>query len=237
MWGLGVVFGWGWVMFLLGRKIGMTQLVDGQGRSVPVTLIKAGPCRVLRVKTVASDGYRAIQVGFESRAGRSVSRSERGQVVNVGGCGDLVAVSGGEPSRVIREVRLPEGAVAMSVGDILDVGSFDGVGFVDVVGVTKGRGFAGVMKRHNFSGLGAAHGVKKVHRSGGSVGQNTYPGRVFPGQKMAGRYGGSRVTVRNLRLFLVDRGRGVLAVKGAVPGPNGGVVIVRHPKEPPRSQV
>jgi len=120
---------------------------------------------------------------------------------------------------------------------MLTVGVFEGKKFVDVVGVSKGRGYAGVMKRHNFSGLGAAHGVKKVHRSGGSVGQNTFPGRVFKGAKMAGHYGSARVTVRNLDLVSVNVEEGLLVIHGALPGPVGGVLVVRFPKEPPRSSL
>lgn len=231
-------------MFLLGRKVGMTQVADANGRAIPVTLVEAGPCRVLRIKTLLSDGYHALQIGFEEKPRRLASRAERGQVAEL----DRSATSqknkkaggikvGGEPSRVVREVRFQSEPEGHAIGNVLTVELFDGKKFVDVIGTTKGRGFAGAMKRHNFHGQRASHGVKKCHRALGSVGQNTYPGRVHPGQKMAGRLGVDRVTIRNLKLFSIDRERNLLLIRGAIPGPNGGLVMVRFPKEPPRSQV
>ncbi len=231
-------------MFLLGRKIGMTQVIDVNGRAVSVTLVQAGPCRVLRIKSPVSDGYHAVQIGFEEKPRRLATRAERGQVAEL----ELSAQSkarkkpgaakvGGEPARVVREIRFADEPVGRSVGETLTVELFAEKNFVDVVGNSKGRGFTGVMKRHNFSGLGAAHGVKKVHRSGGSVGQNTYPGRVFKGAKMAGRWGNERATIRNLKLFGVDAAQNLMLICGSVPGPNGGVVMVRFPKEPPRSSL
>ena len=231
-------------MFLLGRKVGMTQVVGVDGQAVPVTLVQAGPCRILRVKSAQSDGYFALQIGYEEKPRRLATRAERGQVVELERSGlsrrSKGAVGlrlGCEPSRVVREIRFQVEPVGYEVGRVLTVGMFDGKVFVDVVGVTKGRGFAGVMKRHNFHGQRATHGVKKVHRALGSVGQNTFPGRVHPGQKMAGRLGVDRVTVRNLRLFSVDLDKNLLLIRGAIPGPSGGLVMVRFPKEPPRSHV
>ena len=221
-------------MFLLGRKVGMTQVVGANGRALPVTLVQAGPCRVLRVKSVATDGYDAVQLAFGDKPRRLASRAERGQVAGLSGDSGGLSKVGGEPPRVVREGR---GVVGLGVGDVVTVGVFEGKKFVDVVGVSKGRGYAGVMKRHNFSGLGAAHGVKKVHRSGGSVGQNTFPGRVFKGAKMAGHYGSARVTVRNLDLVSVNVEEGLLVIHGALPGPVGGLLVVRFPKEPPRSSL
>lgn len=221
-------------MFLLGRKVGMTQVVGANGRALPVTLVQAGPCRVLRVKSVATDGYDAVQLAFGDKPRRLASRAERGQVAGLSGDSGELSKVGGEPPRVVREGR---GVVGLGVGDVVTVGVFEGKKFVDVVGVSKGRGYAGVMKRHNFSGLGAAHGVKKVHRSGGSVGQNTFPGRVFKGAKMAGHYGSARVTVRNLDLVSVNVEEGLLVIHGALPGPVGGLLVVRFPKEPPRSSL
>jgi len=221
-------------MFLLGRKVGMTQVVGANGRALPVTLVQAGPCRVLRVKSVAADGYDAVQLAFGDKPRRLATRAERGRVAGLGGDSGESSRVGGEPPRVVREGR---GIVGLGVGDVVTVGVFEGKKFVDVVGVSKGRGYAGVMKRHNFSGLGAAHGVKKVHRSGGSVGQNTFPGRVFKGAKMAGHYGSARVTVRNLDLVSVNVEEGLLVIHGALPGPVGGVLVVRFPKEPPRSSL
>ena len=231
-------------LFLLGRKVGMTQVADANGRAVPVTLVEAGPCRVLRIKSLQSDGYHALQIGFEEKPRRLASRGERGQVAeldrspfsqkNKKPAGSKV---GGEPSRVVREIRFQVEPTGHELGSVLTVGLFDGKKFVDVIGTTKGRGFAGAMKRHNFHGQRATHGVKKCHRALGSVGQNTYPGRVHPGQKMAGRLGVDRVTVRNLKLFSIDKDKNLLLIRGAIPGPNGGLVMVRFPKEPPRSQV
>lgn len=230
-------------MFLLGRKIGMTQVVDPEGRAVPVTLVQAGPCRVLRIKSPQTDGYHALQIGFEEKPRRLATRAERGQVAEL----ERSASSqkrkkpvgprvGGEPARVVREIRLQAEPTDQAVGNVLTVELFEGKKFVDVIGRTKGRGFAGVMKRHNFHGQRASHGVKKVHRLLGSVGQNTFPGRVHPGQKMSGRLGVDRVTVRNLKLFSIDKDKNLLLIHGAIPGPNGGLVVVRFPKEPPRSQ-
>ncbi|MCX7420077.1 MAG: 50S ribosomal protein L3 [Planctomycetia bacterium] len=221
-------------MFLLGRKVGMTQVVGVDGRALPVTLVQAGPCRVLRVKEVATDGYDAVQLAFEDKPRRLATRAERGQVTVLDSGAGGAPKAGGEPPRVVREGKVAGG---LKVGDVINAGVFEGKKFVDVVGVSKGRGFTGVMKRHNFSGLGAAHGVKKVHRSGGSVGQNTFPGRVFKGAKMAGHYGASRVTVRNLDLISVDVEKNLLVIRGAVPGPSGGLLVVRFPKEPPRSSL
>ena len=231
-------------MFLLGRKVGMTQVADASGRAVSVTLVQAGPCRVLRIKNIESDGYHAIQLGFEEKHRRLASRAERGQVAEL----ELSASSqkrrrktvvkvGGEPAVAMREIRFASEVTGYELGSSLTVELFAEKKFVDVIGTSKGRGYAGVMKRHNFHGLGAAHGVKKVHRSGGSVGQNTYPGRVFKGQKMAGHLGDVRVTVRNLKLVGVDTEKNLMLVHGAVPGPNGGLVMVRFPKEPPRSSL
>lgn len=229
-------------MFLLGRKIGMTQVVGEDGRAVPVTLVQAGPCRVLRIKSPATDGYHAIQIGLGEKPRRLASRAERGRVADLElsvrsqkRTKGVSAKLGGEPPLVVREIRCAVEPSGRAVGEMLTVDLFSGKKFVDVVATSKGRGFAGVMKRHNFSGLGAAHGVKKVHRSGGSVGQNTFPGRVFKGAKMSGHYGVDRVTIRNLRLFSVDLSTNLMLVCGSVPGPNGGLVVVRFPKEPPRS--
>ncbi len=231
-------------MFLLGRKVGMTQVADANGRAIPVTLVQAGPCRVLRVKSLLTDGYHALQIGFEEKPRRLASRAERGQVAELERSASsqkskkpAAAKVGGEPSRVVREIRFQAEPADHEVGGILTVELFDGKKFVDVIGTTKGRGFAGAMKRHNFHGQRASHGVKKCHRALGSVGQNTYPGRVHPGQKMAGRLGVDRVTIRNLKLFSIDKDKNLLLIRGAIPGPNGGLVMVRFPKEPPRSQV
>lgn len=199
---------------LLGSKIGMTQVCGPQGAFSAVTVVHAGPCEVLLIRTTAQHGYSAVQLGYGSRGNGFSAAAVRGRA---------------EPlplrKRFVREVSLSH---ACHVGDQLSVDLFADVIKVDVVGVSKGRGFAGVIKRHNFSGVCASHGVKKVHRSGGSTGQSTDPGRVFKGTKMPGRLGGVRVTVKSLRLFGLVSDTNLLLVSGAVPGFNGGNLIVRE---------
>ena len=204
---------------LLGKKIGMTRVFDENGRAIPVTVIQAGPCHVMQVKTPHNDGYWAVQLGFDDarrkRAGRPMSGHAR--------------KAGVEPKRFIREVRLdvePEAAP----GDEVTVAILEGAAAVDVVGTSKGRGFAGVMKRHGFAGLKASHGVHRVHRSPGSIGASATPSRVIKGTRMPGHYGHARITVKNLDVVSVDAANHVLVVRGAVPGPNGGYVIIRRHK-------
>lgn len=219
---------------ILGRKVGMTQIFEQDGRVVPVTVIEAGPCKVLQVKTVDRDGYDAVQVGFLDKPRRLASRAERGHIASISSkrekklsSAGVVAVpkAGGEPKRFVRELR---GAPAMNVGEELLVATLDGVKSVDVTGTSKGCGYSGWMKRHNFSGQRATHGVKKVHRHPGGTAAGTYPGRVRKGTRMAGHYGVDRVTMRNLKVVKVDVENNLLLVKGAVPGPAGGYVIVRE---------
>ena len=214
---------------LLGCKVGMTQVYDATGVEVPVTVVQVGPCPVLQVRTVKVDGYDAVQLGFGAKPRRLCSKSELGHVAGV--LPNLVKSSvvgeGAGSFRFVRESRLAAGEAAPAVGDVLTVGSFAELKHVDVTGVSKGRGFAGVMKRHNFGGVCASHGVKKVHRSGGSTGQSTDPGKVFKGTKMPGRYGGKRSTVRRLKIVVADVERNLLLVRGAVPGFSGGYVTVR----------
>jgi large subunit ribosomal protein L3 len=213
---------------LLGRKVGMTQVFDPKGIVVPVTVVATGPCVVLRLRTKERDGYEAAQLGFEDKPRRLSTRAERGAVAVLDSSragttsGDR---PGCEPKRFIREFR---DAPGYTLGQVLTVKEFDGCAKVDVIGVSKGRGFAGVMKRHHFHGVCASHGVKKVHRSGGSTGQSTDPGKVFKGTKMPGRMGGVRVTVRGLRVWAVDADANIMLVRGAVPGYSGGYVIVRE---------
>jgi len=219
---------------LLGRKVGMTQIYDEAGRVIPVTVIEAGPCHVLQVKTVQSDGYEAVQLGFGDKPRRLASRAERGHVArldskrsrNRQALGvELAPKADCEPKRFVRELR---GAWAeVKVGQELTVSALEGVRSVDVVGISKGRGTAGVMKRHNFRGQRASHGVKKVHRHGGATGMNTFPHHIFKGKRMAGHYGHERCTVRNLRVVRLDVENNLLLVRGAVPGPNGGYLIIR----------
>lgn len=221
---------------LLGRKVGMTQVYDADGVIVPVTVIEAGPCVVLQIRSVEKDGYDAVQLGFGDRKRNKVSRAERGHVAALNGRRQQGRVSSGaapvpkaecEPKRFVREFRCGSDH-GLSVGQVLGPVLLEGLKFVDVIGVTQGRGFTGVMKRHNFGGLGASHGVKRVHRSPGSIGQSADPSRVFPGMKMAGHYGDERVTVKNLKLVRVDADANVLLVRGAIPGSNGGYVVIRR---------
>ena len=220
---------------LLGRKVGMTQIFDPTGQVIPVTVIAAGPCHVLQVKTAARDGYEAVQIGFLDKPRRLASRSARGHVARLDSkrqrsratAGvEAVSKAGCEPKRFVREFRTA--ADGYQVGQELKVDSLSDVKAVDVVGITKGRGTAGVMKRHNFAGQRASHGVKKVHRHCGSIGMNTDPHHVFKGHRMAGHMGHVRCTVRNLEVVRVDAENNLLLVRGAVPGPNGVYLVIRH---------
>lgn len=225
---------------MLGLKVGMTQVFDGKGKMSPVTVLEMGPCPVLQVRTPERDGYHALQVGFKNKVRNKASRAERGHVaadfvskrrkgMQEAGV-QVLPKANCEPQRHIREFRL-EGPSDIQVGAVLQVDKvFENVPHVDVIGTSKGRGFAGVMKRHNFQGLPAAHGAKKVHRSGGSIGShasNRGSGRPKKGHKAAGQYGNARRTVRNLDVVKIDAANNLLLVRGAVPGPNGGLVIVR----------
>jgi large subunit ribosomal protein L3 len=219
---------------ILGRKVGMTQVYEQDGTAVPVTVILAGPCHVLQVKTVDRDGYDATQLGFLDKPRRLASRSERGRVAAISSKrSDKLKAAGGasvakaecEPKRFIREFR---GAPAGEVGAEVKVTIFEGLKFVDVTGITKGCGFSGWMKKHNYAGQRATHGVKKVHRHPGGTSAGTYPGRVRKGKKGAGQYGNDRVTMRNLKVVRIDGENNLLLVRGAIPGPNGGYVMIRE---------
>jgi large subunit ribosomal protein L3 len=221
---------------LIGRKVGMTQIHDEEGNAVGVTVIEAGPCVVLQLRTRETDGYEAVQLGFDDKPRRSSTRSERGHVVNLNSkrrkrrssAGVAVLPKAGcEPKRFIRELRADGQLEGFEVGQTLTTDVFSDVSHVDVVGTTKGRGTAGVIKRHNFSGQGASHGVKRVHRHPGSIGASADPSRVLKGKRMSGRYGCERVTIRNLRVVRVDKEHNSLLVEGAVPGPNGGYLVIR----------
>jgi large subunit ribosomal protein L3 len=220
---------------LLGRKVGMTQIFDETGEAIPVTVLAAGPCHVLQLRTADSDGYAAVQLGFLDKPRRLASRSERGHVAKLeskqqkrrsAAGATAVAKADCEPKRFIREITGEVGDV--QVGQELKVNVFEGVAAVDVIGTSKGRGTAGVMKRHNFSGQRASHGVKKVHRHAGSIGQSQFPGHVQKGRRMAGQYGNAQCTVRNLKVVRIDADNNLLLVRGAVPGPNGGYVLIRE---------
>jgi large subunit ribosomal protein L3 len=201
---------------ILGEKIGMTQVFDDQSRVVPVTVIKAGPCRVSQVKTAESDGYSAIQLTFGEVPDRKLNKPERGHLRKAG-----------VPSATrLVELRLAD-VSGFTVGQEIKADIFAKGEHADVVGTSKGKGFAGVMKRHGFSGLGASHGTERKHRSPGSVGACATPARIFKGMRMAGHMGDERVTVLNLEVVDADPDRNLLLVRGAIPGPAGGLVVVR----------
>ncbi len=200
---------------ILGRKVGMTQVFDAQGNLVPVTLVEAQPNVVVGLRTPERDGYRAVQLGFEEVPERRVNRPMRG----------VFRRAGVSPRRVIREVRLREGEV-YHVGQEISVAAFREGDRVAVTGTSKGKGFAGAMKRHGFSGQPDSHGVSLMHRAVGSLGTSGV-GRVWKGKRMPGRMGGERVTVRGLRVVRVDTERHLLLIRGAIPGPRGGLVMVR----------
>jgi large subunit ribosomal protein L3 len=219
---------------ILGRKIGMTQIYDDAGVVVPVTVIEAGPCHVLQVKTADRDGYEAVQLGFLDKPRWLAVRSERGHVAKLeskrskkrSAAGVAVADKADcEPKRFVREIR--GGAGDLTVGAKVDVTAFEGVERVDVIATSKGRGFAGAMKRHNFSGQRATHGVKKCHRALGGTSASAFPSRLFKGKRMPGQYGNARSTMRNQKLAGIDAEKNLLLVRGAVPGPVGGYVVIK----------
>ncbi len=201
---------------LLGKKLGMTQMFNNEGNLVPVTLIQAGPCNILQIKNKENDGYSAVQVGFEERKKKRATKAE------IGHCSK--AKTG--VKKLVREFRDDTLDAEYELGQVLTVDVFDGVEVIDITGTSKGKGFAGVMKRWGFHGGPATHGCT-TPRSAGSVGAGTDPGRVLKGKKMAGRMGGDKCTVRNLDVIKIDKDRNLMFVKGAVPGPNGGYVIIR----------
>ncbi|MCY9787508.1 50S ribosomal protein L3 [Nocardiopsis sp. EMB25] len=201
---------------VLGEKLGMTQVFDDAGKIVPVTVLKAGPCVVSRIRTPDTDGYSAIQLGYGQINPRKVNKP----------LGDYLRAHDLTPRRHYVEVRT-EDASEYQLGQEVSADSFESGQKVDVTGKSKGKGFAGVMKRHGFRGLSATHGTQRKHRSPGSIGGCATPGRVFKGMRMAGRMGNVRKTVQNLTVHSVDAEKGLILVKGAVPGPNGGLVLVR----------
>ena len=222
---------------LLGRKVGMTQIFDENGQVVPVTVIEAGPCVVTQLRTKDRDGYEAVQLGFADKPRRLAIRAERGHVADINGKRQKTRQAAGvqpgvkadcEPKRLYQEFRTDGEEHGLAVGQVLTAAHFEGVARVDVFGTTKGRGFTGAMKRHNFSGQGASHGTKKVHRKVGSIGSSADPSRVFPGTKMAGRHGGQRRTVRYLKVVRIDAENNMLLIRGAIPGANGGYVTIRR---------
>jgi large subunit ribosomal protein L3 len=203
---------------LLGTKLGMTQLFDENNRVVPVTVIQVAPNVVTQIRSEDKDGYSAIQLAYGAIDPRKVNKPETGHFTK----------AGVTPRRYLLEFRTGD-AADYTPGQEIAVDVFAEGAEVDVVGTTKGKGTAGVMKRHGFHGLGAGHGVQRKHRSPGSIGGCATPGRVFRGQKMAGRMGKNRQTTQNLKIVRVDAERGLLLVRGAVPGPRNGVVVVKTP--------
>ncbi|MEM9913379.1 MAG: 50S ribosomal protein L3 [Planctomycetota bacterium] len=209
---------------ILGRKIGMTRLYDDDGNNVPVTVIEAGPCFVSQVKTQETDGYDAIQMAFEDVK----ARNSTFQVIGHD------AKAGLAPKRFHREVRLDESEVAeFEAGQEIKAEAFEGVVFVDVTGVSKGKGFQGGMKRHGFAGQEASHGVERKHRSPGSIGgrsSNLGTGKPKKGIRMAGHMGSEKVTVRSLKVVGIDKDKNLLLIKGPVPGPKQGLIFIREAK-------
>lgn len=201
---------------ILGTKLGMTQLWDENNRVVPVTVIQAGPCVVTQIRTPENDGYNAVQLGFGAIKAKKVTQPAAGHFAKA----DVT------PRKYLIELRTAN-ASEFELGQELTAEVFAGGETVDVTGTTKGKGTAGVMKRHGFKGLRASHGVHRKHRSPGSIGGCATPGRVFKGLRMAGRMGNDKVTVQNLKIHAVDAERGLLLVRGAVPGNKGSLVVVR----------
>ena len=200
---------------IIGKKLGMTQLFDEKGNVVPVTVVEAGPCVVSQKKTVETDGYEAVQVGYGDLKVSKVNKPMKGHF-------DKADVA---PKKYLREFRL-EDISALNVGDIIKADTFAEGDKVDVVGTSKGKGTAGVIKRWNFGRLKESHGTGPVHRHAGSLGACSSPSRVFKGKKLAGHLGAERVTVQNLAVVKVDVENNIIAVKGAIPGPKGGIVTI-----------
>lgn len=210
---------------VLGTKLGMTQVWDESGKLVPVTVVKAGPCVVTQIRTAENDGYDAVQIAYGEIDPRKVSKPLKGHFEK----------AGVTPRRHLTELRTVD-AADYTVGQEIEASIFEAGQKIDVVGTTKGKGTAGVMKRHGFSGVGASHGAHRNHRKPGSIGGASTPGRVFKGMRMAGRMGGVRSSVQNLTVHAVDAEKGLVLVKGAVPGPKGGLVLVRSAAKSPAKE-
>jgi large subunit ribosomal protein L3 len=204
---------------LIGKKLGMTQVFTDDGNAVPVTIIEAGPCFVTQIRTVANDGYSAVQIGFEEVKEKKLTGGQLGHLKR----NDLPTL------RYLREFRTSTPEV--KAGDKVDVAQFEVGKRVDVVGFSKGKGFAGAMKRHNFRGGPKTHGQSDRGRAPGSVGATTTPGRVFKGKKMAGHMGNERVSSQNLKVVLVDVEKNLIGVNGSVPGPRGGLVVIKDARK------
>lgn len=202
---------------ILGQKIGMTQIWDEQNRSVPVTVIQAGPCRVVQVKTPERDGYSAVQLAFGDVKPKRVNKPEHGHFKKYNAA----------PAAHLAELRVDDSST-FSVGQVINADLFAAGEKVDVTGISKGKGFTGHIQRHNFKGQGGSHGNHKKHRAPGSIGACATPSRVFKGMKMAGQHGNTRVTTLNLEVVEGDSERNLILIKGSVPGPSGGLVFVRN---------
>ena len=202
---------------LIAEKIGMTQFFDDNGVFVPLTVLKVEPCTVVALRSKERDGFESVQIGTKQEdSGKHINKAQQGYFNKLGL----------KFFRVLKDFRVSDSSVH-KVGDVLDVTHFQSGDFVDVTGISKGKGFAGPMKRHGFGGLRATHGVSLSHRSHGSTGNRTEPGRVFKGKRMAGHMGNQRVTMLNLKVYAVDKEKGVIFIHGAVPGSKGGTVYIR----------
>ncbi len=202
---------------IIGRKVGMAQIFDETGKVIPVTVIEAGPCVVVQKKTAEKEGYASVQLGFEDVAERKLTKPEKGHL-------DKAGVS---PKKVLKEFRL-ENAGELNVGDELKADVFEAGDKVDVTGISKGKGYAGVIKRHGAHRLKETHGTGPVHRHAGSMGSGTDPSRIFPGKIGAGHMGAEQVTVMNLDVVKVDAELNLIAIRGAIPGPKGGIVFLKN---------
>ena len=202
---------------IIGKKLGMTQIFSPDGKVIPVTVVEAGPCPVVQIKTKERDGYEAVKVGFGKVEEKNLNKPQAGQFKK----------AGVEPQKVLKEFKFDD-ISAYAVGSVITVDTFAEGDKVDVVGYTKGHGFSGVIKRWNQHRLMSTHGVGPVHREVGSMGANSSPSRVFKNKHMPGQYGNERVTIQNLEVVKVDAARNVLLIKGAIPGPKGGIVTVTN---------
>jgi large subunit ribosomal protein L3 len=209
---------------ILGKKLGMMQQFTEDGAATPVTVIQAGPCHVMQIKTTAKDGYEALQLGFDDRKRKNAKKPQIGHARK----------AKTEPKRFTREVMCRDES-QVQLGGLVTLAALEGVRVVDVIGTSKGRGFQGVVKRHHFHGRPATHGASKDHRAPGSIGSTSTPGRALRGKRMAGHLGSARRTVRNLRVVSLDKERHLILVRGSVPGPTGGYVIVRRASAPRRA--
>lgn len=202
---------------IIGRKVGMTQIFDEAGKVIPVTVIEAGPCTVVQKRSEEKDGYNAVQLGYEDLGEKKTNKPTKGHF----------AKAGVTPKKYLKEFKL-ENAPELNVGDQIYADTFESGDKIDVVGISKGKGYAGVVKRWNARSQQHTHGVGPVHRSVGSMGAATDPSRVLPGKKMAGHLGAEQVTVQNLEVVKVDKEANMIAVRGAIPGPKGGIVYIKN---------